>query len=265
MMFMQSTRSPLVANDLNGLMGEHITRDRPEGYSQLLAGTNTVEALSFSENPHSKSWDASVSHRRAAPRRSLVLLIVILAHAALIAAMLLSRPQLSRERRTPVTFLSLLLLPNDSAKIGAPRFPVQIDSAASHPSIVPNLSLPSIPLDNNAITLSPTEQQPRIDWDRESALAVESTIAQAAKEQNYRDLSNLTPEQRDWVKKNHMEPMPGFQWDRNSRRDMLRHGIVKLNDYCVLIVVMPFCRFGGKIQYNGELFKNMRDSKSFDQ
>jgi hypothetical protein len=195
-----------------------------------------------------------------------VWLIVILAHAALIAAMLLSRPRLSRERRNPVTFLSLQLLLNDSAKIGAPRSTVQIDSAASHPSIVPDLSLPPILLDNNAITLSPTEQQQQpIDWDRESALAVESSIAQAAKEQNYRDLSGLTPEQRDWVKKNHMEPMPGFQWDRNSRREMLRHGIVKLNDYCVLIVVMPFCRFGAKIQYNGDLFKDMRDPKSFDQ
>jgi hypothetical protein len=207
-----------------------------------------------------------VSHRRTSPGRSLVLLIVILAHAALIAAMLLSRPRLSRERRTPVTFLSLRLLPNDSAKSGAPRFTVQIDPAASHPGIVPDLLLPSIPIDNSAITLSPTEQQQqRIDWDRESALGVESSIAQAAKEQNYRDLSSLTPEQRDWVKKNHMEPMPGFQWDRNSRRELLRHGVVKLNDYCVLIVVMPFCRFGGKIQYDGDLFKNMRDPKSFDQ
>jgi hypothetical protein len=207
-----------------------------------------------------------VSHRGIAPGRSLVWLVVILAHAALIAAMLLSRPRLSRERRTPVNFLSLQLLPNHSAKIDAPRFTVQIGSAASHPSIVPDLSLPSIPIDNNAVTLSPPEQQQqRIDWARESALAVESSIAQAAKQQNYRDLSSLTPEQRDWVKKNHMEPMPGFQWDRNSRRDMLRHGIIKLNDYCVLIVVMPFCRFGGKIQYDGDLFKNMRDPKSFDQ
>ncbi len=46
---------------------------------------------------------------------------------------------------------------------------------------------------------------------------------------------------------------------------MLRHGIFKLNDYCVLVVVIPFCRFGGKIQYNGDLFKDMRDPKSPDQ
>jgi hypothetical protein len=37
---------------------------------------------------------------------------------------------------------------------------------------------------------------------------------------------------------------------------MLRHGFIKLNDYCVLIVVIPFCRFGGKIQHNGEFYSN---------
>jgi hypothetical protein len=62
-----------------------------------------------------------------------------------------------------------------------------------------------------------------------------------------------------------LEPMPGFQWDRAGRREMLRHGIVKLNDYCALIAVIPFCSFGGKIQYNGDLFKHMRDPKPLDQ
>ena len=66
---------------------------------------------------------------------------------------------------------------------------------------------------------------------------------------------------RDWVKKNQMEPMPGFQWDRNSRGEMLRHGIVKLNDYCVLIVVIPFCRFGGKTQYSGDFLGSTAKTK----
>ncbi len=82
-----------------------------------------------------------------------------------------------------------------------------------------------------------------------------------ARENSYRDLSSLTPEQLDWVKNNHMEPMPGFQWDQNSRGELLRHGIFKINDYCVLVVVIPFCRFGGKIQYNGDLFRDMHDPK----
>jgi hypothetical protein len=189
-----------------------------------------------------------------------------LAHAGLIAALLPSRPRLFPERGSFVGYPPLLLLPNSSTRSRTPGLTVQIDPPELHRSVVPDLTPPSIATDTNAITLTPSDQQEqRIDWDRESALAVQSTIAQAAKEQNYRDLSGLTPEQLKWVKQNHMEPMPGFQWDRNSRRELLRHGIVKINDYCVLIVVMPFCRFGGKIQYNGELFKNMHDPKSLDQ
>lgn len=207
-----------------------------------------------------------MSLRDKAPKRYLVWLVVVLAHACLIAAMLLLRPRLFREMRNPIYSLSLLPLPNHTATDTA-KITVQIDAGASHPSMNADLPLPPIVINNNTITLSPTEQQEhqRIDWDRESELAVQSSIAQAGKEKNYRDLSSLTPEQLDWVKKNHMEPMPAFQWDRNSRGEMLRHGIIKLNDYCVLIVVIPFCRFGGKIQYNGDLFKDMHDPKSPDQ
>jgi hypothetical protein len=182
------------------------------------------------------------------------------------ALLLLSSPRPTRELRGSISSLSLLQLRNDSEKVDATKIIIRIDAAASHPSILADLPLPRISIDNNSITLSPTEQQQqRIDWDLESALAAQSSIAQAAKEKNYRDLSSLTPEQLDWVKKNHMEPMPGFKWDRNSRGEMLRHGIVKLNDYCVLVVVIPFCRFGGKIQYSGDLFKDMHDPKSPDQ
>ncbi len=200
-----------------------------------------------------------------APRRNLVWLIVIVAHAGVIAAMLLSSPPWSRELASPAASLAMRLLPNTSARIGTPRISVQIDSAISHPRILAAPTLPPVSIDNNAITLSPSEQQQQlIDWERESALAVQSSTASAAKEKHYRDLSGLTPEQLDWVRKNRMEPMPGFQWDHNSRREMLRHGIIKLNDYCVLIVVVPFCRFGAKIQYNGDLFKHMRDPDPVD-
>jgi len=204
-----------------------------------------------------------VSLRDRTPKRYLVWLIVVLAHAGLIVAVLLSPQQLSREMRNPTSSLSLLQLPKHSATT---KITVQIEASASHPSINADLPMPPIVINNNAITLAPSEQQRQhIDWDRESALAVESNIAKAAKDRSYRDLSSLTPEQLDWVKKNHMEPMPSFQWDRSSRGQMLRHGIIKLNDYCVLVVVVPFCRFGGKIQYNGDLFKDMHDPNLPDQ
>jgi hypothetical protein len=207
-----------------------------------------------------------VSLRDSAPRRSLAWLAVVLGHAGLIVALLLSIPRPTLDPRSPISFLSLLHLPHDSVRIDATKTSVRVASAAPAPDINGNLPLPRISIDNDAITLSPTEsQQQRIDWDLESALAVQSSVAQAAKEKKYRDLSSLTPEQLDWVKKNHMEPMPGFQWDRNSRGEMLRHGIVKLNDHCVLVVVIPFCRFGGEIQYSGDLFKDMHDPKPPDQ
>ena len=208
--------------------------------------------------------DALGSSRDRAPSRYFIWLVVVLAHASLIAAILLSHtPRLFRELKSPSYSLSLLRLPNDSAKNVPMKIIVRLDAAAVHFNIDGDLPRPSITTNNNAITLAPSEQQRQhIDWDRESALAVESNIAKAAKDRSYRDLSSLTPEQLDWVKKNHMEPMPSFQWDRSSRGQMLRHGIIKLNDYCVLVVVVPFCRFGGKIQYNGDLFKDMHDPNS---
>ncbi len=204
--------------------------------------------------------DALGSPRDSAPSRYFIWVVVVLAHASLIAAILLSHPRFFRELRRPSYSLSLLRLPNDSAKNVPAKIIFQLDAAAPHFNIDRDLPRDPIPINNNAITLAPSEPlRHHIDWDRESALAVQSSIVKAAKDRSYRDLSSLTPEQLDWVKKNHMEPMPSFQWDRSSRGQMLRHGIIKLNDYCVLVVVMPFCRFGGKIQYNGDLFKDMHD------
>jgi hypothetical protein len=210
--------------------------------------------------------DALGSPQDRAPSRYFIRLVVVLAHASLIAAILLSHPRFFREVKTPSYSLSLLRLPKDPAKDVPTKVVVWPDAAALHFNIDRDLPRPSLPTNNNAITLAPSEQQRQhIDWDRESVLAAESSIAKGAKDRSYRDLSSLTPEQLDWVKKNHMEPVPSFQWDRSSRGQMLRHGIIKLNDYCVLVVVIPFCRFGGKIQYNGELFKDMHDPNLPDQ
>lgn len=179
--------------------------------------------------------------------------------------MLLQRPRPTRDVRKPIDYLSLLVLPPDSAKVDTARLSARISAVLSVQR--PSTELPQLPsqLGSNAITLSPAEKkQYNIDWDRESELAIQSSIAKMAMENGYRDMSKLTPEQLEWVKQNHLEPMPEFQWDKNSRGEMLRHGIIKLNDYCVLVVVIPFCRFGGKIQYNGDLFKDMHDPKVHD-
>ena len=234
-------------------------------YCLFPIGTNPIEVLSFLAIA-SYNKRISVSLRDTTPKRYLVWLVVVLAHAGLIVALLLSSSRLSRDLKSPISFLSLLRLPNATTRNDAKKMAVPIDPATSHPRFNTDLPLPPIAIDNNAITLPPSEeQQQHIDWDRETALAVQSSIAQTTKQKNYRDLSSLTREQLEWVKKNHMEPMPGFKWDRNSRGELLRHGIIKLNDYCVLIVVIPFCRFGGTIQYSGDLFKDMHDPKSPDE
>lgn len=209
---------------------------------------------------------ASRGAAHEAPDRKLVLLLVALAHAGLIAAILLSSARSVRERVNAVELTaSLVLLPKESAPSDAPRITIHLESPTLPAHILSDIPLPPVHSEGNAITLPPPEQQRQpIDWDHEAALAVESSIAQAAKERGYRNLSGLSPEQLDWVKRNHLEPAPGFHWDRNSRREMLRHGIFKINDYCVLVVALPFCNFGGKIQYDGDLFKNMRDPKPLD-
>lgn len=223
-------------------------------------------ALSFSGQFNTKRARLSVPFRDASPKRHLVLLVVVSLHAALIVSMLLMHPRTYREFQSPAQYLSLLSLPQDSRSTDAARTTFRIDMVGLSPSVateVPRLLTPTV---NNAITLpTPEQTQQNIDWSRESARAAQSSIDQAAKEKSYRDLSSLTPDQLDWLRKNQMEPTPDFHWDRNSRGELLRHGIIKLNDYCVLVVVIPFCRFGGKIQYDGNLFKNMRDPKPPDQ
>lgn len=122
----------------------------------------------------------SVSLRDKAPKRYLVWLVVVLAHAGLISALLLSRPRLSRETRNPTQSLLLLQLP---ATIEAPKIPVQIDAGAARPRINADLPLPPVVINDNCITFSPTEQQQQqnIDWNREAELAVQSSIAQAGR------------------------------------------------------------------------------------
>lgn len=92
-------------------------------------------------------------------------------------------------------------------------------------------------------------------------------VAKNALEQDgkprYRDLSALSPEQLDWIKRNRMEPAPpGIAWthprvqfDKNSGLPM-----IWINDRCVLVVLIVFCGIG-RIEHNGDLFKHMGDAR----
>jgi hypothetical protein len=117
------------------------------------------------------------------------------------------------------------------------------------------------PATRNAITVAP--ELPKIDWAKEAELATQNAIADAAKENDYRNLSALSPEQLSWVRQNHLEPAaPGIAW--KYRRVEITEGglpIIHINDQCVAIpflMMMVFCKIG-HIEPNGDLFKHMRD------
>jgi hypothetical protein len=117
---------------------------------------------------------------------------------------------------------------------------------------------------SNAITVAP--QLPKIDWEKEAELAAQNTIANAGKQNGYRNLSALSPEQMSWVRQNHLEPAePGIPW--KYRRVEIAEGgfpIIHINDHCVAIpflMMMVFCTIG-HIEPKGDLFEHMRDPHS---
>ena len=107
---------------------------------------------------------------------------------------------------------------------------------------------------------------PSIDLDKEADLAIQEAIANAARDNGYRNLSALSPEQLRWVRGNHLEPVtPGITW-KYRRVEITQGGfpIIHINDHCVAIpflLMMVFCQIG-HIEPNGSLFEHMRDPHS---
>jgi hypothetical protein len=193
--------------------------------------------------------------------RLLILIAVLMCHIAIVLLVI-------RAARTPNSSsmpryepLVLLLLP--------PRVRVP-DAVTSHrPADQPSSTAPKVratkPSDtaDNAISVSPIEQPPRIDWEKEARKAAQEAIADADKQNAYRNLSALSPEQLSWVRKNHLEPtVPGIPW-KYSRIEVTEGGfpIIHINDHCVSIpfmMFMVFCKIG-HIEPKGDLFDHMRD------
>lgn len=94
-------------------------------------------------------------------------------------------------------------------------------------------------------------------------MATQNAVANAEKDRNYRDLSGLTPERLNWIKQNHMQPVPpGIPWN-HPRVEFTENGlpIIWVSDNCVIIppmLLLLFCQIG-HIEANGELFEQMRD------
>jgi hypothetical protein len=106
-------------------------------------------------------------------------------------------------------------------------------------------------------------EHPNIDWQHEAELAAENGVAAAEKEKHYRDLSALSPAQLSWVTQNRMRRAPaGIKW-QHPRFEFDRESglpILWINDHCVLVTLLVFCRIG-HIEPNGDLFSPMADPR----
>jgi hypothetical protein len=161
--------------------------------------------------------------------------------------------------------LVLLSLPHDAPvaanAVRPGRLAAQRRLATSKPGASsPRASNPEAAT-SNAITVAP--DLPKIDWEEEAERAAENAIANSDKENGFRDLSALSPQQLDWIRRNHMEPaQPGIAW-MYRRVEITKGGfpIIHINDHCVAVpflLMMVFCQIG-HIEPNGRLFEHMRD------
>jgi hypothetical protein len=193
--------------------------------------------------------------------RPLVFLAVLISHIVLVLIVLrtgrlrISSPADSYEPLILMLLHDPIRAPPEAAPQLVASLPRTSDSnaRAAKPELVPD----------NAITLPPeVPRPPEIDWQREAELAAQNGLADAEKQGNYRNLAGLSPEQLNWIKRNHMQPMPaGIEWT-HPRFEFDSHSglpIYWINDHCVLVTLMVFCAIG-KIEANGELFKHMGDA-----
>jgi hypothetical protein len=189
--------------------------------------------------------------------RPLIFLAVLMLHAAIV--FLLLRPGRlltnSGTRDLPLFLMLLHSIPPPATGIATPR-----PAPASKTRFAKREPAPA-PAPDNAITPPPeVPPRPSVDWQREAELAAQNAVADAERQGNFRDLSALTPQQLDWIKRNHMEPAPpGIHWKR-PRVEITPGGlpVIWINERCVLVVVMVFCGIG-HIEADGGLFNHMRD------
>lgn len=188
--------------------------------------------------------------------RDLILLIVLISHVAIVVVVIREQRLVVVPKGTHEPLLLLLLREH------RPDIPAAIASRANRarPHTPKQETLP----EENAIAVSPgPPPQPTIDWQREAEMASENFLDEAEKERNYRDLAGLSPAQLDWIKQNRMKPAPpGIAW-QNPRFEFDKQTgipVFWINDHCVWVMLMIFCRIG-KSEADGGIFNHMRDPK----
>jgi hypothetical protein len=186
--------------------------------------------------------------------RPLVLLIVLMLHLAIVVVVIREgRLVLNQGTHEP---LLLLVLRGETPAIQAEPTP---GTKGSRPHTPKHELVP-----DTAITAPPElPPQPHIDWQHEADLASENFLANAEKGKNYRNLSELSPAQLEWIKQNRMKPAPpGIAWQNPRFEFDKRTGIPVfwINDHCVWVMLMIFCGIG-KPAADGGIFDHMRDPK----
>ena len=201
-------------------------------------------------------------------RRSLQLLCVVVLHGLLIEALL----RQSKELRFPVKDssppLTVFFIPRSLPSLDHAPAAKRPDHLPSIRSLLDGKAL-SVAPPGPLIIPSPGPSTPPvgIDWQHELELEARNGVTDQEREKSYRDLSaSLTSAQRDWLKRNHMQPAtPGITW-KSPRIEVLPDGmpIVHINDHCVImpLFLMPMilCSIG-HIEPKGDLFNHMRDPR----
>ncbi len=196
-------------------------------------------------------------NRPARNRRSLVFLAVLLSHVVIVQLAIFTTRQGYLSPGDLYGPLILVPIPDKALLVGQTA-PQRRVAAPPRVRLSPAAAVKPDPAANNAITVPLDAPPPKIDWEHEAELAARSGVARDIKEHHYRDLSALSPAQQEWLRRNHMEPMTAeFPWDRRRRDNGNPLGVFWINEYCVIVVLIPFCRWGGRVDPNGDLFRHM--------
>ena len=193
--------------------------------------------------------------------RATAFFAVLMLHAIIATILMRSSARLSAPRGATEQFLITFLHPIEQrAQSGPAR--TKPNTHEIVPSKRPSTTAPPRP--NGAPEGVPDAQReitllPPIDWTHEAELAIRSSVGTAEQERLFRNLAGLSTAQRDWIQKNHMEPVDtNPPWAETAPRNNA-DGVLWISNDCAIVNLLPVCRIKvGHKQPRGDLFKNMR-------
>jgi hypothetical protein len=215
----------------------------------------------------SRRRDSLLNTNETRDWRPLIFLAVLGSHFVMVIGVMRAGPVIYALNSSYDPLVLLILHQNPAQPMEvAPRPHVTRPRPATPGATASTHAAKAEPVPENGISApSEVHTPPTIDWEHESELAAQNSVAAAEEEKLYRDLSGLLPAQRSWIAQNHMESVPpGIQWN-HPRVEWTSEGlpIFWVNDHCIivpLVAFMMFCKIG-HIEANGDLFKHMHDRR----